>query len=143
MKIKQLSIFIENRTGRLAEITQILASRQVDIRALSLADTSDFGILRLIVNNPDVACAALLEAGVMVRTTEVLAVSMVDEPGGFSRTVAILSQAGVGIEYLYAFVSRKGGEAVVILRPDDSDKAVEVLQRNGVRLLQPEEVYHL
>ncbi len=143
MKIKQLSIFVENRTGRLAEITEILTSRQVDIRALSLADTSDFGILRLIVNNPDTACAALLEAGVMVRTTEVLAVSMADEPGGFSRTVGVLSDAGVGIEYLYAFVSRKGGEAVIILRADDSDKAIEVLGGSGIRLLDPHEVYHL
>ncbi|MGI6402699.1 MAG: hypothetical protein ACOX0K_00455 [Oscillospiraceae bacterium] len=143
MKIKQLSIFVENRIGRLAEITEILASKQVDIRALSLADTSDFGILRLIVNSPDMAYAALLEAGVMVRATDVLAVSMVDEPGGFARTVGILSQAGVGIEYLYAFVSRKGSEAVIILRADDCDKAIEVLNRNGIRLLAPDEVYNL
>lgn len=143
MKIKQLSIFVENRTGRLAEITELLASKQVDIRALSLADTSDFGILRLIVNNPDTACAALREAGVMVRTTEVLAVLMSDEPGGLARTVGILSQAGVGIEYLYAFVSRQGGEAVVILRADEPDRAIEVLGRSGIHLLEPGEVYNL
>lgn len=143
MTIKQLSVFIENRPGRLAEITGLLAEKNIDIRALSLADTSDFGILRLIVNHPDTACATLLEAGAMVRTTEVLAVSMKDQPGGFSTVVKILSDAGIDIEYLYAFLSRQHGEAVVILRVDDSPRSAQLLSQQGIQLLDPSEIYNL
>ena len=143
MTIKQLSIFVENRRGRLAEITRILADKQVDIRALSLADTSDFGILRLIVNNPDTAYAALSEAGIMVRATQVIAVAMPDSPGGFADVVATLADADIDVEYLYAFLSRKSGEAVVILRVNDLARSVELLTAKGNRLLDPGEIYNL
>ncbi len=143
MKIKQLTVFIENRPGRLADVTAILQGAGIDIRALSLADTSDFGILRLIVSRPAEAAALLREAGAMATMTDVLAVSMRDEPGGFAGVARHLSEAGINIEYLYAFVSRNEGEAVVILRADDPDKGGALLQKAGVRLLGDAEVYNL
>ena len=143
MIIKQLSIFVENRPGRMAEITEALAEQGVDIRALSLADTTDFGILRLIVNNPDAAITILNEAGVMVRSTEVIAVSVADRPGEFSNAVRVLSDAQVNIEYLYAFLSRTNNNAVIIFRVDDPQKAIDALCAKDIRLLQKAEVYNL
>lgn len=143
MTIKQLSIFVENRPGRMAEITEALASRGIDIRALSLADTSDFGLLRLIVSNPDSAAVMLQEAGIMVRLSDVIALSVLDKPGEFSRAVRCLADAGVNIEYLYAFLSRTDGEAVVIVRVDNLELGIEILSKNGVRLLGPEQAYSL
>ena len=127
MQIKQLSIFVENKEGRMAEITQILAENGVDIRALSLADTTDFGILRIIVNNPDLAVKVLRDKGMTVSLTNVIAIGIADQPGGFAAAVKVLSQADISIEYLYAFVSRSGGTAYVILRVENNEKAIDVL----------------
>lgn len=141
--IKQLSIFVENRPGRMAEVTEALSSRGIDIRALSLADTSDFGLLRLIVSNPEDAVAALGEEGVMVRISEVIAIGVSDKPGEFSRAVRLLADANINLEYLYAFLSRQDGEAVIILRVDRLDDACKLLRESGVRLLEEQEVYNL
>lgn len=143
MQIKQLSIFVENKEGRLAEITQILAENQVDIRALSLADTTDFGILRIIVNNPDVAVKALRDKGMTVSLTNVIAIGIADKPGGFAQAVKILSEADISIEYLYAFVSRSGGTAYVILRVENNEKAIEVLKNAGFAILTQSDIYDL
>lgn len=141
MNIKQLSVFVENKKGRLAEITEAIAKANVDIRALSIADTTDFGILRLIVNKPEEAAAALKELGVTVSVTNVIAIGINDAPGAFSIPMRILADAGVDVEYMYAFITRKSEKAYVILRVNDNDVAAKILTEKGVELLD-EEGFH-
>jgi hypothetical protein len=112
MFIKQLSVFVENKSGRLAEITAILAKANIDIRALSIADTTDFGILRLVVDRPDEAEKTLREAGLTVTLTDVLAVGIPDKPGGFASAMKVLAAENIGIEYMYAFVARAADRAI-------------------------------
>lgn len=143
MVIKQLSIFVENKAGRLAEITATIAAAGIDIRALSIADTTNFGILRLIVDKPDVAEKALREAGLTVSLTNVIAVGIPDRPGGFAVAMKALADENVDIEYMYAFISRDEGRACVILRVGDNDAAIAALQKSGVEILTPEKIYSL
>lgn len=143
MQIKQLSIFIENKPGRLAEITEALAEATVDIRAISVADTSDFGILRVIVDKPDIAVEVLKRNGMTVSLTDVIAVGIDDHPGSFSKSVRMLADAGLTIEYMYAFVSRDKGKAYIIIRADDGNKASSVLEAGGVHILTPEDLYNM
>ncbi len=143
MVIKQLSIFVENKAGRLAEITATIAAAGIDIRALSIADTTNFGILRLIVDKPDVAEKALREAGLTVSLTNVIAVGIPDQPGGFAVAMKALADENVDIEYMYAFISRDEGRACVILRVGDNDAAIAALQKSGVEILTPEKIYSL
>ncbi len=143
MIIKQLSIFVENKKGRLAEITKAIAAADVDIRALSIADTTDFGILRLIVNKPDVAAAALKEKGITVSVTNVIAVGINDTPGAFSVPMQILADADIDVEYMYAFITRKSEKAYVILRVADNDAAAKVLMDKGVEILSEEEFHEM
>lgn len=143
MQIKQLSVFVENKPGRLAEITETLAGAGVDIRAISVADTSDFGILRVIVDKPDDAVKALKENGMTVSLTDVIAVGIEDVPGSFAKSVRVLADGGLTIEYMYAFVSRDKGRAYIIIRADNGAKAAEILTASGVRILTPEELYHM
>ena len=140
MQIQQLSIFVENKSGRLAEITEILGRANVDIRAISVADTSDFGILRLIVDKPQDAVKALKEAGLTVSLTSVIAVGIDDRPGEFAKAMRILADADISVEYMYAFVSRKKDSAFVILRVDDNGKAVELMKNGGFSVLQGAEI---
>jgi len=135
MNIKQLSIFVENKQGRLADITEILSKANANIRALSIADTTDFGILRLIVDTPESAALALKEAGITVSITNVIAVGIDDVPGAFARPMRILADSGIDVEYMYAFITRKSEKAYVILRVADNDAATKVLMDNGVELL--------
>ena len=135
MIIKQLSIFVENKQGRLAYITDILSKAGANIRALSIADTTDFGILRLIVDKPEQSAAKLKEAGITVSVTNVIAIGIEDVPGAFSKPMKILADAGVDVEYMYAFITRKSEQAYVILRVADNDAAAKVLMENGVELL--------
>ena len=141
MIIKQISIFVENKKGRLAEITETLAKAGANIRALSIADTTDFGILRLIVDKPDESAAALKEAGITVSVTNVIAVGIDDVPGAFSKPMRILADAEIDVEYMYAFITRKSERADVILRVADNDAAAKVLLDKGVELLD-EEGFH-
>ncbi len=143
MLIKQLSIFVENKPGRLADITEVIAKAGIDIRAISVADTTDFGILRLIVNKPDEACAALKAAGLTVTLTSVIAVGIDDEPGKFSVALRLLADANIVVEYMYAFLSRDRGKAYVILRVDNEEKAVEVLNSDGVESISPDKIYNM
>lgn len=143
MLIKQLSIFVENKSGRLAEITALLAGAGVDIRALSIADTTNFGILRLIVDKPDAAAEVLKGAGLTVSLTNVIAIGIPDEPGGFAQAMRVLADKEIGIEYMYAFISRDKGRAYVILRVEDNDAAVRALADSGVELLDGERLYGL
>jgi hypothetical protein len=143
MKVEQISIFLENKSGRLAEVTGVLAKAGVNIRALSLADTADFGILRLIVNKTDQAKLILKESGFTVSKTEVVALEVPDSPGGLAGILSTLDKAGINVEYMYAFVQRSGENAIIIFRFDELDKATRVLLNAGVRVLRAEEVYAL
>ncbi len=143
MRVKQISVFLENKAGRLWELTETLKGRELNIRALSLADTTDFGILRMIVNRPEEAIAALKEKGFAVAATEVLAVEVPDRPGGLAGVLRILSDEGINVEYMYAFVEKKAGNAAVVLRVEQLEKATAVLSGAGVTILEAEEVYNL
>ena len=143
MFIKQISVFVENKSGRLGEITSILAKAGIDIRALSIADTTNFGILRLIVNRPDAAEEALRAAGLTVSLTNVIANGIPDQPGGFAAAAAALTDRDVDIEYMYAFISRDKGRACVILRVPDNEKAVTALKDGGIEILREEDIYTL
>ena len=135
MIIKQLSVFVENKQGRLAYITDILSKAGANIRALSIADTTDFGILRLIVDDAADAAEKLTAAGITVSLTDVIAIGINDVPGAFSKPMQILADAGIDVEYMYAFITRKSEKAYVILRVADNDAAAKVLCDNGVELL--------
>ena len=141
MKIQQLSIFVENKSGRLAEITEVLAAAGIDIRAISVADTNDFGILRLIVDKPTEAVEALKQAGLTVSLTSVIAMGIDDKPGEFSKPMRILADSAIGVEYMYAFISRDRGKAYVILRVEDSERAIDVLMKNNIKILTSKEIY--
>jgi hypothetical protein len=143
MKVEQSAIFIENKSGRLAEVTHALGDAGVNIRALSLADTSDFGILRLIVDRTDLAKATLKEHGFTVNKTEVVAVEVPDRPSGLYGILSILDQGQVNVEYMYAFVEHQGDNAVIIFRFDNPEEAIQVLLRAGVSVLRGERVHGL
>lgn len=140
MVVKQLSVFIENKSGRLVQITEILGKNQIDIRAVSIADTTSFGILRLIVDDPDRAKMVLREAGFTVSITEVIAISIEDEPGGLSKALRVLSNAQISVEYMYAFLSREDKTAYVIFRVEDNDEAVQALRKAGIVCLSSEDI---
>ncbi len=143
MQVEQISVFLENRAGRLAEITRLLGEAGINIRALSLADTSDFGVLRLIVNNNDKAKAVLKEHGFTVGKTHVVAVEVEDRPGGLNRILEILSKKSINVEYMYAFVQHTGEDAVIIFRFDDIDAAVKLLLDSNIKVLEGRTVYTL
>jgi hypothetical protein len=143
MKVEQISIFIENKSGRLAEVARVLGEKGVNIRALSLADTSDFGILRLLVDNTDVAQTTLKENGFTVNKTEVVAVEVPDDPGGLCNILQVLDENEINVEYMYAFVERNAGNAVIIFRFDDVDNAIKTLHEKGVSILSGNQLYSL
>ncbi len=142
MKIKQISVFLENKSGRLAAVTHLLAEHTINIRALSIADTSDFGILRLIVDQPGQAYAVLKEAGFTVSLTEVLGIEMPDRPGGLNSILDILVKAGINIEYLYAFIGRSSKGAIVIFRVEELDRALKIMKDSGITVLDGGKIYH-
>ena len=140
MPIMQLSVFAQNKPGAIIEITHILAEAGVNIRALSLADTADFGILRLIVNPTDKAEKVLEDAGYLCQLSPVIAVAMPDKPGGLSHVLSVLSENGINIEYMYAFVSRRSDDAYMILRPQNCEEAEEALKNAGEKVLSSNDV---
>lgn len=141
MLIDQLSIFIENRPGSLAEITQVLADGGIDIRALSLADTTSFGILRIIAARPELAAELLREAGYTVSATKVVAVEVADEPGGLCGVMKVLAEAQINVEYAYAFIAHGVGNTFVILRSERAEDAAQALQAGGVRVIGKDELF--
>ncbi len=141
MAINQISVFVENRPGRLADITSVLANNGIDIRALSIADTTDYGILRLIVNNPEAALSVLKQEGMTASSTQVLGIAIPDEPGGFAKAIRVLADAGVSVEYAYAFITPNVGNAYVIIRVENNDKASEVLLEAGISLLDQTDIF--
>ncbi|WP_297828169.1 ACT domain-containing protein [uncultured Desulfovibrio sp.] len=138
MKAEQLSVFLENRAGRLAEVTHTLAEAGINIRALSLADTSDFGILRMIVCDHEKAKSVLKEKGFTLGRTSVVAVDVADTPGGLDAVLQLVSRNGINVEYMYAFVQRDQESAAMIFRFDKVDQAVDVLKNNGFNIIPAE-----
>jgi hypothetical protein len=141
MKVEQISIFLENKPGSLENVARILKDANVNIRTLSLADTTDFGILRLIVNDVDASVKALKENGLRVSRTSVVAVEVPDRPGGLHSILQALSTSEVNVEYLYAFVEKSGENAVIIFRFDAPDKAIDVLAKHGFSIMPGEKLY--
>lgn len=143
MLIKQVSVFMENVPGKLSEVTEILAENGIDMSALSLADTTDFGILRLILNDPDEACRILRKHDYIVKQSDVIAAVIDDRPGGLTSVLKVLSAAGIAVEYMYAFVGSKNGHAVVVMRTDNAQEALKALSAHDVSLLDPKDIYRL
>lgn len=143
MKAEQISIFLENRAGRLAEVTKVLSDASINIRALSLADTSDFGILRLIVDDFEKAKTVLKENGFTVGKTNVVAVEVPDQPGGLHKLLGILNAKGINVEYMYAFVTQSGKNALMIFRFDRTDQAIETLKEENIKIVPGKELYHM
>ncbi len=140
MSVKQISVFIENQKGRLAEVTKYIAGHEVNLRALSIADTQDFGILRIICENPEKANEVLKEGGYITTVTEVLATAISDEPGSLAAILEVLSEAGVMVEYTYAFLSADKG-AYMILRVDDNMAAAAALAGAGIKTADQDELF--
>ena len=141
--IKQLSVFLENREGRLDEVLATLAAGEVNIVALSLADTSDYGMLRMIVSEPDKGRAVLKEAGITAMLTEVVALRVPHAAGSLSKAMHQLVEGKVNIEYMYAFIGKSDKGALVIVRVENPEKALEVLKDENVTVVSPEEVYRM
>jgi len=141
MKIRQLSVFLENRPGRLAALCQTLSESGVNLSTLTLAETGEFGLLRLVTPEPDKAKQVLVAAGYAVTTTEVVALQVPDRPGGLASVLAALEPKGISVEYMYAFSMRAGGDAVMVFRFDDMDRAIEALQAAGVNVFRPVDLF--
>ena len=139
--IKQLTVFLENSPGRLADLTRALGDAGVNMRAMMVADTADFGVVRIICDRPDAAEAALEAAGFGVSVTEVIAVEVPDRPGGLADILEVLGSVGVNVEYAYCFVEPKGEAAIDVFRVEDTARATAALDAAGMRVLRPDEVY--
>ena len=139
--LKQISLFIENKTGRLARVCRVMAEEGINLRALYLADTADFGLMRLIVDNPLLAEEKLKARELIVSVNEVVGVKVPDRAGGLAEALDILEKEKVSVEYMYAFLGKSSDKAFVILRLNDNEKGVKALLQNGIEVLAPEEVY--
>ena len=144
MNIKQISVFLENKAGTMLELTKVLAGKQIDMRALSLAETSDFGIVRLIVDDVYSASTVLKDAGFIHSVTSVLGVCIPDEPGGLNRILQVLADAGINVEYMYAFLGAASTEhAYMIFHVQDTKAAAAALRSKGIQLVEQEEIAQL
>lgn len=140
MGIHQISVFLENRAGQLAEITSILSENKIDMRAISIAETTDYGVLRLIVSEPERTASILLSHGFILSMTPVVAVAVPDEPGGLARVLHILAEAEIDIEYMYAIIGRIAGRAYMIFRVNDEEKFRVTLATSGLATISKEEL---
>ena len=140
MTVNQISVFVENKSGALARIADELSAAGVNMRALSIAETHDYGILRFIADNDHRAASVLRDAGYVLSLTPVLAVVLRDEPGSFAKTLGVLAEAGIDVEYTYAFLTPRPGTACMIFRVADNDAAAAVLRKAGVKLATKEEM---
>jgi hypothetical protein len=141
MIIKQLSVFLQNKTGRLTELTRTLSENGINMTAFSIADTADYGIVRFIVPQPEVALRILKEKGFSVNTTDVICLIVPNEPGGLYRALQVLSDNQVPIEYMYAFASDNG--ASVVIRSESNEQVIQVLQANRIQLMRASEIYKI
>ncbi len=142
MFIKQISVFIENKLGKLSKLTDVLGKNNIDIYALTIADTTDFGILRMIVNDPDKATEVIKETGMIVKCTDVIAVTVEDKPGGLTHTLETLENKGINVEYIYAFIGKNKDGATVVIKVDKPQEAVDALgSENNIELVEAESLY--
>lgn len=143
MFIKQLSIFVENKFGRLEKIISDLGKNGINISALSMADTTDFGILRIIVNDPEKAREVLRESGVVAKCTEVLSFVIDDNSGGLANVLKILTDEKISIEYMYAFVGNVYGKAIMVVKVSDEERTEKIFAERGIEMLSPSDVYRI
>ncbi|MFR8086959.1 MAG: ACT domain-containing protein [Lachnospirales bacterium] len=141
MSLQQLSVFVENRPGSLVSVLKTLAGAKIDLNGLSVADTTEFGVLRLILSDPARGEEVLQEAGFIVKATDVLAIDVNDTPGGLFQIADMLSSHGLNIEYMYAFGTKKDHHAMIIFKTEDNRKAADILKDGGVHVLDSQEVY--
>jgi hypothetical protein len=142
MTIEQISVFLENKPGHLAEVAKIIGDAGIDLRAMSLADTADFGVLRLMVNNPEKTLGLLRAAGCVVSVTQVLAVCIADKPGSLAGVLSVLADADISVEYSYASITRKKENAYVILRVDDNDRALKAFAERGITAASAKDLFN-
>ena len=143
MKIKQLSIFLQNRMGSLSKPLEVLTENEINIKAMCMADTSEFGILRLVVDNPEKGQEILSENNFLVKITEIIGVEMNDTPGGLTTVLKVIKDNGIDLEYLYAFTHDKVGKAILLIHADNIDELISVLQDNNIVIVPSEEAYNL
>lgn len=141
MKLPQLSVFLENRPGSLMEPLKVLADANINLVSISLADTEQFGILRLVLKDWEFAKSVLEKDGWVVNVSDVVAVDVDDQPGGLAQMLGILAEAGINIEYMYAFALRRNVRAVLLFRFEDPDAAIEILQKAGIGIVQEADMY--
>ena len=141
MFIKQVSVFVENKSGKMADVLNILAENNIGISALSIADTSDFGVLRLIVADAERAKEILKENGMIVKITDVIAIGIEDKPGGLAVALSALRESNLALDYLYAFIGRGSAGAYVILKTEEQEKAVEILEAKGFKTADNAEIF--
>ncbi|MDL2321463.1 ACT domain-containing protein [Desulfosarcina sp. OttesenSCG-928-B08] len=142
-QVEQISVFLENKSGRLSEVTAILSEAKINIRALALADTSDFGVLRLIVDDTEKARQVLKNNGFTVGKTQVVAVAVADRPGGLHEILTLLHNAAINVEYMYAFVRSSGDSAVMIFRFEKNQEAISMMEANQIRIIDGDQLYAL
>ncbi len=140
MKIKQISVFLENRRGRLYEVCSLLGENNVNIRALTIAETESFGVLRVVVDKTDEAVRAMELNNFTANVTEVVAVEVTDEPGGLANVLKVIAEGNLNIEYMYGFVEKHGDKALLVFRFENADRAVEVLTKNGIKIVGGQDV---
>ena len=143
MAVKQISIFVENKEGRIKKAIDTLAKHNINIRALSIADTTKYGILRLIVSDNEKAIEALEKDNFIVKENEVIILAVPDEPNGLNSTLAVFDEKGINLEYLYAFVSSKTDEAIVVMRLEDMENAIKALEESDVKILEESDIKDL
>ncbi len=141
MKTKQISVFIENRPGRLASVAQALKEEGIDIRAISMADAPDFGIFRFVAEDWERARAVLKQRGFVTEVSNVIAVEVEDRPGGLAEILAVFAEHQLSVEYMYAFLTERDGKAIIFFRFEDTDRAIEALQKAGVPLVSGERLW--
>jgi hypothetical protein len=143
VKTKQISVFIENRVGRLASVAQVLKDESIDIRALSMADAPDFGIFRIVVEDTHRARAALKQRGFVTEVNDVIAVEVEDRPGGLADVLAVFAENHLNVEYMYAFLTQRSGTVILFFRFEETDRAIELLGQAGIPVLEGEQLWSL
>ncbi len=143
MKVTQVSVFLENKKGRLYDAAKILGDAKIDIKALTIAENEDFGVLRMIVNKPEEAIKVLKINGLVASITEIVAVEVEDTPGGLSAVLKVLIENNVNIEYMYAFVEKSADKAILVFRFDNPDKAIDILTKNNIRVVGKKDIQNL
>jgi len=143
MKITQISVFLENKKGRLYEVASLLGENSINIRALTIAESEDFGVLRMVVDKPDEAVKILKDKGFVSTITDIIAVEVEDNPGGLSDILKVIYESRINIEYMYAFVEKRSNKALLVFRFDDIDGAIEILSKNGIKVLGKSEIANM